>query len=187
MPNEIKAKTMAEIPMQKASQDRSPAEARGRYFNSANAFNLILPPVPDAVFTEEPAVVLAADASTGYTTCDLAGDMQNPTPATTPLLLARYARLNAGETLNADFDTAGSIWYVIKGEGAVVLDNQEIAWAAGDVFVLPGGAAALKGGIQDSVLWLVTNEPQLRFEDTRAPAASESSVDVVHFPGRRDW
>ena len=182
MPNEIKAKTMAEIPMQKASQDRSPAEARGRYFNSANAFNLILPPVPDAVFTEEPAVVLAADASTGYTTCDLAGDMQNPTPATTPLLLARYARLNAGGTLNADFDTAGSIWYVIKGEGTVVLDNQEIAWAAGDVFVLPGGAAALKGGIQDSVLWLVTNEPQLRFEDTRAPPASESSVDVVHFP-----
>ena len=182
MLNEIKAKTMAEIPMQKAPQDRSPAEARGRYFNSANAFNLILPPVPDAVFTEEPTVVLAANASTGYTTCDLAGDMQNPTPATTPLLLARYARLNAGEPLNADFDTTGSIWYVIKGEGTVVLDNQEIAWAAGDVFVLPGGAAALKGGIQDSVLWLVTNEPQLRFEDTRAPAASESSVDVVHFP-----
>jgi len=128
MPNEIKAKTMAEIPMQRAPQAGSPAQARGRYFNSANAFNLILPPVPDAVFTDEPASALAADASTGYTTCDLAGDMQKPSPATTPLLLARYARVNAGEILDAHFDTTGSIWYVIQGEGTVTLDRQEIAW-----------------------------------------------------------
>ncbi len=182
MPNEIKVKTMAEIPMQQAPQAGSPAEARGRYFNSANAFNLILPPVPDAVFTDEPAAALAADAPTGYTACDLGDDMQNPTLATTPLLLARYARLNAGDALDAHFDTAGSIWYVIQGEGTVTLDGQAIAWAAGDVFVLPGGAATLAGGGTDSVLWVVTNEPQLRFEDTRAPVAAESAVDVVHFP-----
>ena len=182
MPNEVNVKTMAEIPMQKPRNPVSSAEARGRYFNSANAFNLVLPPVPDSVFLNEPRASLAPDATTGYTTCDLSGEMKNNTPATTPLLLARYARINAGDTLFSDFKTAGSIWYVIQGSGTVSLAEEDLNWAAGDVFVLPGAPATLKSEAVDSVLWVVTNEPQLQFENTHPANFNESSVDISHFP-----
>ena len=46
-----------------------------------------------------------------------------------------------------------------------------IAWNAGDLFVLPGGEPALHAaGDADAVLWVVTNEPQLAFENLQAPA-----------------
>ena len=182
MPNEVKAKTMAEIPMQRSRNPASSAEARGCYFNSANAFNLVLPPVPDAVFVDEPIAALAHTAPTGYITCDLSDEMENNTPATTPLLLARYARINAGDTLIPDFNTAGSIWYVIQGSGAVSLTEEDFTWSAGDVFVLPGTPATLKSEAVDSVLWVVTNEPQLRFENTKSANINESTVDLSHFP-----
>ncbi len=181
MPNEIKVRTMAEIPMQKPRDPASPSEARGRYFNSANAFNLVLPPVPDAVFVTEPAASLASDAPTGYTTCDLAREMDNKTPATTPLLLARYARINAGDILASDFNTAGSIWYVIQGSGIASLAGEDISWSAGDVFVLPGTAVTLQSDAVDSVLWVVTNEPQLQFENAISAHFDQSAVDVSYF------
>ena len=181
MPDEVKVKTMAEIPMQKAQNPSSPAEARGCFFNSANAFNLILPSVPDAVFTDEPAAALAEDAPTGYITCDLSREMGNVTPATSPLLLARYARINRGDSLASNFNANGSIWYVIQGSGTASLANENIKWSTGDVFVLPGTSATLESQTDKSVLWVVTNEPHLEFENTLATHGDETAVDVSYF------
>ena len=47
MPNEPFPQSIADLPAQRARSPNSKAEARARYFNTGNAFNLQLPRVPD--------------------------------------------------------------------------------------------------------------------------------------------
>ena len=161
---------------------RPPAEARGRFFNTGNGFNVQLPPVPDRIFTAEPARALDPATPTGLIACDISADLACRFPATTPLVLAHYARIRAGETLTTDFVASGVIAYVIAGSGTTQCAGQEIAWSAGDLFILPGGEPALHAaGDADAVLWIVTNEPQLAFENLRAPAPGEAPTELVHY------
>ena len=178
------AQSIADLPAQRAHDPRSPAEARALYFNTGNAFNLQLPRVPDESFTEEPARALDPDAPTGLIACDRSKELACSFPATTPLVLARYARIRAGEKLETNFAASGVIAYVMTGSGSVQCGTERIEWQAGDTFVLPGGMPHVyRAGDEHAVLWLVTNEPQLAFESLRAPAPGEAPTDPVHFPG----
>jgi hypothetical protein len=47
--------SIAEMPAQRPRDPATAAQARGRFFNTGNAFNVQLPPVPDHLFTAEPA------------------------------------------------------------------------------------------------------------------------------------
>jgi gentisate 1,2-dioxygenase len=178
------AQSIADLPAQRAHTPRSKAEARARYFNTGNAFNLQLPRVPDESFTDEPASALDPGAPTGLIACDRSKELACSFPATTPLVLARYARIRAGEKLETNFAASGVIAYVITGGGTVQCGAERIEWQAGDTFVLPGGMPHVyRAGGEHAVLWIVTNEPQLAFENLRAPAPGEAPTDPVHFPG----
>ena len=182
MPNDIRPVSIAEMPAQLPASPLSAAEARGRFFNTGNAFNVQLPPVPDRSFTEEPIKALDPATPTGLIPCDISADLGCAFPATTPLVLAHYARIRAGESLTTDFVTSGTIGYVIQGSGTTRCAGEEVNWNSGDLFILPGGEAAIhQAGPADAVLWLVTNEPQLAFENLRAPAPGEAPTDVVHY------
>ncbi len=176
------ARSIAELGRRIPADPASPAEARARYFNTANAFDMKLPPVPDAVFTEEPARALDPDAPTGFTACDISAELACAFPATSPLVLARYARIRAGETLTADFNATGVLAYAIRGRGSVASAGEMLNWAAGDLLLLPGGEAHPWAAEEDAVLWLVTNEPQLAFDHARAPAPGMAPTDPVHYP-----
>jgi gentisate 1,2-dioxygenase len=176
--------SIADLPAQRAASPRSKAEARARYFNTGNAFNLQLPPVPDESFAEEPAKALDTGTPTGFIACDRSKQLGCTFPATTPLVLARYARIRAGEALEANFNASGVIAYVITGSGSTTCAAERIEWKAGDTFVLPGGCAHThRAGSNDAVLWVVTNEPQLAFENLSPPKPGDAPTDVVHFPG----
>ena len=183
MPDDLRPRDIGDMPAQHALAPGSVAEARGRFFNTGNAFNIVNPSVPDHAFVEEPRRALDDAAPTGLIACDLSDVLGCPFPATSPLVLARYARIRAGETLPTDFVTSGTIAYVIKGGGVTVCGPEQIAWSAGDVFVLPGGIAAAYTAETTAVLWLVTNEPQLAFENARAPSPGRAPTDLVHFRG----
>lgn len=177
-------RSIAEMPAQRAALPASPAQARGRFFNTGNAFNVQLPPVPDMAFTAEPTRALDPATPTGFFPCDISAELGCAFPATSPLVLARYARIRAGESLAADFVASGVIVYVIAGAGHTVCGAETLAWGVGDVMVLPGGIAqthSADGG--DAVLWIVTNEPQLAFENLRAPAPGAAPTDAVHYTG----
>ena len=88
MPDNIVAESIADLPAQVAANPKSAAESRARYFNTGNAFNVQLPPVPNMVFTDEPRKALAPTSSTGLIPCDVSDVMQCPFPATSPLVLA---------------------------------------------------------------------------------------------------
>uniref|UniRef100_UPI003101AFE4 hypothetical protein n=1 Tax=Neorhizobium sp. EC2-8 TaxID=3129230 RepID=UPI003101AFE4 len=172
---------MAEMPVQLPSNPANAAEARGRYFNSGNAFNIKLPPVPGKIFTDEPTAAFAL-GKTGFINCDLSAEMKCPFPATTPLMLARYAVVKSGETLDTTLTNTASIWYMIKGNAALVVGEEKAALGKGDVFLLPGGVASAITAREDSIFWMVGNDPQLMF-DASAPITGESAaVSFVHYP-----
>ncbi len=173
---------MADLPAQEAQAPATAAEARARYFNSGNAFNIKLPPVPGRVFVDEPAAALAAGAPTGFIACDQSAPMGCPFPATTPLMLARYGVIAPGESLAVDFIATGSIWYVISGGGTAVQGTDTLTFAAGDVFLLTDAPAVLTAGPAQTVLWCVSNEPQLAFDADQPPAEDRRPVDAVHYP-----
>ena len=174
--------TIAEMPAQRPHAPATAAEARGRFFNTGNGFNVRLPPVPDHIFTDEPARALDPASPTGLTACDISADLACDFPATTPLVLAHYGRIRAGETLKTDFAASGTIAYVIAGSGTTKCAKQTIAWTEGDLFILPGGEPAIhSAGKTDAVLWLVTNEPQLAFERLRPPSRGQAPTELVHY------
>jgi gentisate 1,2-dioxygenase len=173
---------MADMPVQLAENPADAAGARARFFNSGNAFNIKLPAVPGQVFTAEPARALGPDAPTGFVACDQAAAMECPFPATTPLMLARYATIAEGDTLTSDFSATGSIWYVIEGSGTSRVGGETLHWSAGDVFLLPGGAPIEHTAATRAVLWTVSNEPQLALDAALAPAPAAGLVEPVHYP-----
>ena len=175
-------KSIADLPPQSAENPANQAQARARFFNTGNAFNVQLPPVPNAVFVDEPNRALDPATPTGLIACDASDVMECPFPATSPLVLAYYARIRAGEALTTDFAASGAVYYVIQGSGTTVSGGETITWGAGDIMATPGGEAQVhKAGDADAVLWVVTNEPQYAFENARAPAAGEAPTDLVHF------
>lgn len=172
---------MAEMPVQLPREPATEAEARGRYFNSGNAFNIKLPPVPGRIFTDEVARALRFEA-TGLIDCDQSGVLGCAFPATTPLLLARYAAILDGETLDATGRNTASIWYVIAGAGQLAVGGETSAIGAGDVFLLPGGVPASITARGNCLCWCVGNDPQLGF-DAAAPVTGEgAAVRFVHYP-----
>ena len=183
MPDSVRPQSISDLPPQTAADPASAAEARARYFNAGNAFNVSLPPVPNAVFVDEPARALDAATPTGLVACDVSATLGCTFPATSRLVLARYARIRAGERLDTQFVCSGVIHYVITGSGATVSDSETISWGPGDVFVTPGNVPySHAAGSEDAVLWLVTNEPQLAFEKLQGPAAGDIVTPVVHYP-----
>ncbi|MFT5448572.1 MAG: gentisate 1,2-dioxygenase [Gammaproteobacteria bacterium] len=174
--------SIADLPPQLAGDPANKAQERARYFNTGNAFNVKLPDVPNAVFVDEPVRALDASTATGFIDCDASDVMACDFAATSPLLLARYARIRAGEQLSCECNASGVVHYVIAGSGTTDVASERIDWHAGDVFVAPGGVLIEHtAGDEDAVLWVVGNEPQLNFENLRAPAVGGAPTDLVHY------
>ena len=183
MPDSLRPRSIADLPAQTARAPETPAQARARFFNPGNAFNVILPAVPDAAFTAEPAKALDPATPTGFVACDASDVMACPFPATAPLVLASYARIRAGETLEANPHASGVVHYVIQGHGVTTSGHETVTWGPGDIFILPGGAPQRHvAGDADAVLWVVDNAPQFAHEHARAPAPGEAPTPVVHYP-----
>lgn len=168
---------MADLPAQRPSAPATAAQARARYFNSGNAFNVKLPEVPARRFAPPRANAF------GVFDCDQSDALDCGFAATTPLMLARYMRVASGEALPFDVHATGSVWYVISGSGELGGMAEGLAFGAGDVFLLPAAQDyRLSAGPAGALLWTVGNEPQLAFDGSQPPAASSAPIDAVHYP-----
>jgi gentisate 1,2-dioxygenase len=162
---------------------QTPYTRRARYFDSGNAFNIVYADVPAASFVKERDAALDPATGTALIACDQSTALDLPFPATSPLVLASYARVRARESLAIDARATVALAYVIEGAGRAWQGTDTIEWNTGDVFCLPGGLPIrLVSGERDSVLWVVTNEPQLAFERVAPPAPAEGLVQAAHFP-----
>ena len=118
----------------------------------------------------------------GSSPADLSRQLEIGFPATAPLVLARYARIRAGERLATRFAASGALYYVIRGSGESTQGGDVITWDEADAFCLPGGGETVHAATADSLLYVVTNEPMLAFERLQPPAAGRAPIEAAHFP-----
>ena len=72
---------------------------------------------------------------------------------------------------------------MIQGEGQTVSGDESISWGSGDLFVLPGGERQIHQASKEmAILWVVTNEPQLAFENLQGPEKGAAPTEMIHFP-----
>lgn len=157
---------------------------RARYFDSGNAFNLEYSDVPAAAFAAERDRALNPNTGSAWIACDQSAALGLDFPATSPLVLAGYARVRAGEKLDFNPRATTVLAFVITGSGYVKQGEDRIDWQRGDGFSLPGGMPLqlCANAEADCVLWVVTNEPQLAFERCAPPAGPDAMVEAAHFP-----
>ena len=162
---------------------------RARYFNSGNAFAIKHPAVPRHIFLAERDRAFAAETGTGLIGLDLSEVLELTYPATTPLILARYARIREGDSLSTAFRSSGEIYHVIRGRGKTGGPDDSLEWKAGDTIFLPGGRKWTHSAMEDVVLYVVTNEPQLAFEGLEPPRdghdGTNGTMEPVLYPGER--
>ncbi len=168
---------MADLPVQHPADPASDAARRARFFNSGNAFNIKLPPVPARRFDTVLDAALAAQGTTAIFDCDQSEALGCRFPATTPLMLARYVTIRGTDMLRPDFNASGTIWYVLQGGGTAQVGTDSFAWGEGDVLLLPGLGAVLHA-TANALLWAVDNVPLLALDNAK-PA---SPARAVHYP-----
>ena len=181
-------RSIADMPAQHPMAPATPAEARGRFFNTGNGFNVQLPPVPDRIFTAEPARALDPATPTGLIACDISADLACRFPATTPLVLAHYAKIRAGETLTTDFVASGVIAYVITRQ------RHDAVRGPGDRAGTPATcsscpAASRRCMPRTTPMPCCGSSPtsrNLAFENLRAPARGAAPTETRALPRRRD-
>ncbi|MBM3491290.1 MAG: cupin domain-containing protein [Alphaproteobacteria bacterium] len=170
---------------------RSPAEAapsdspaaRAIYHTPQNGFMTFLPAVPAHVFSAERDRAFDPATGTAFVTLDLSGPLATAYPATTPTLLARYARLRAGGVLRLAARCSGEAYHVLQGSGRALKAGDRIDWRAGDTFCLPGGVAeTVLSAAEEAVLFLVTDEPAFGWSGASPALEGLPAMQAVHYP-----
>src|SRR2546430_16210572 len=104
---------------------------RARYYSSLDGFNVKSPRVPAHVFLPERDCALDPTAPTGLIPLDQSAPLALDFPATTPLILARFARIRAGQRLATRFAASGQISYAIAGGGPTRCEGHALARVEG--------------------------------------------------------
>lgn len=154
---------------------------RARYVPVERGFNIVRPALEPRAFTAEAGRAFADDTPTGFIALDLSDALGTGHAATTPFMLARYARIRRGERLDARLAASGEIWAVLRGRGKVEREDGTLAWTEGDMLALPGGVPSTWTAEDDAVLWCATDEPALAFLGVRPEAAERAPIEATHY------
>jgi gentisate 1,2-dioxygenase len=162
----------------------TPCAQRALYWSAANNFQQGQPDVPSHVFVAERDRALDERTGTALIPLDLSGRIGLDYPATVPNLLARYVRVEGGDEIAFDLASSGEAYYVMDGGGEVEKGDDRFAWAAGDVFVLPGAGGSTRiraDGGGRALLWMVTDEPVLSYFGI-GESPLRDGAGAVHYP-----
>ena len=158
----------------------TPCARRALYWSAANNFQQLQPDVASHVFVAERDRAIDPRTGTALIPLDLSGRLGLGYPATVPNLLARYVRIAGGDEAGYELASSGEAYYVIEGTGTAAKNGDSIEWAAGDVFVLPGGGRTrIRTHDEDALLWMVTDEPVLSYFGVERTGLDQ---EAVHYP-----
>mgnify|MGYP001336145642 FL=1 len=147
-----------------------------------NAFDWSWPKVPRHQFLSEKEKAYDFNGDSLLIPLDISNVLKTSYMATTPSILARYIKINSEKKLSHILRTSGEIYYVLEGKGFSKNENEIIEWSKGDVFCFSGGKETEHSSIADnSILFLVTNEPLLNFEQL-SPSNNNSNILPSHWP-----
>lgn len=154
------AEPVVGLPVGAALEDWTGDARFHEYTRAANPVGRSTPLIPVARF---PAA-LHRGAPTGVRALDLSAELGiDRGPATSPALLASFVSIRAGEEVATAPVATSELYVVVEGAGTTeTADDGTVAWGAGDVLVLPGGARCTHRATADATLYWVTDEPLLR-------------------------
>ena len=165
----------------KENKFKNPQE-RAIWNTPENAFDWSWPKVPRHQFLSEKEKAYDFNGDSLLIPLDISNVLKTSYMATTPSILARYIKINSKKNLSHILSTSGEIYYVLEGKGFSKNENEMIEWSKGDVFCFPGGKETEHSSIADnSILFLVTNEPLLNFEQL-SPSNNNSNILPSHWP-----
>ncbi|WP_295374306.1 hypothetical protein [uncultured Pseudacidovorax sp.] len=170
-----------------ARHERDRTAGAAVFYVPEDSFDRGLPDVPLHLFEAEQRQVLRATCPSGLVALDLSPLLKTAYPATTPMMLARYVVIHAGDQVAHRFAATGEVYHVLRGQGRTVASDAGLSmtWSAGDTFVLPGADEVRHRAVTDSLLVCVTNEPELAYAGVRPPdAARNPVVRGAHFDGQ---
>jgi len=107
----------------------------------------------------EPATHLA----TAVIPLDLSDELGIVGPATAPGLTASFVHVLEGEQIETQPAATSELYYVLRGSGSSQVNDEQIRWQRGDVFVLPAGSRSTHRATTDAAFYWVTDEPMLRY------------------------
>ncbi|MDG2285170.1 MAG: cupin domain-containing protein [Alphaproteobacteria bacterium] len=166
--------------METASTDAQ--QDRAIYNSPENFFNWSWPTVPRHQFLAERDKAYDPDGESGLIPLDISDVLETPYPATIPAILARYVKVRAGESVSHVFAASGEVYYVLDGNGVSTNGTDTVTWGTGDVFCFPGGNETNHAAEASAILFCVTNEPLLVFENLQSPAPGKSRTETTHWP-----
>ena len=144
------------------------------------------PKVPRHKFLSEKKEAYDFDKNSLLIPLDISDVLSTPYPATIPSILARYIRLKKGDDISHNFIASGEIYYVLEGKGTTLNDEDVIEWSCGDVFCLPGGKKTKHRTLsENSILFCVTNEPILSFENLVPNVNGTNSIRYSRIKGNK--
>lgn len=76
-----------------------------------------------------------------------------------PTLRAEMHRLLAGHRTDTTRTVGSAIWVVYRGSGCTVVDDRQLEWSAGDMFVTPSWAAVYHEAADEADLFLLSDAP----------------------------
>lgn len=156
--------------------------AAARFISVEDGFNIKRPELAPHCFDAERARALEAPTSTGVVPLDRSDLLLTPYPATSPLLLASFVCIRAGDAMTTRPKASGEIYYVVRGDGRTIQEGRTLAWGPGDIFCLPGGVDVTHRADGDCVLFSVTDEPMLAFAKVRPERPADAPIGIVHYP-----
>ncbi len=160
--------------------------ARGRYLSVEEGFNIERPALAPCDFQRERELAVSADKASGVIELDSGAGLGSKRPATSPLMLASFVRIRAGDIVTVQERATGTIFYVCRGAGRSSWNAGALAWAQGDVFCLPGGASVEhSAGPEDCLLYAVSDRPALEFAGVRPVPWADAPVEPVRYPAAR--
>ena len=161
-------------------------EERAIWNTPENAFEWSWPKVPRHQFLIEKEKAYHFDGDSVLIPLDISNVLKTSYLATTPSILARYLRVNSSKKISHIFKTSGEIYYVLEGEGSSKNRNDIIDWSKGDVFCFPGGKETIhSSNVENSILFLITNEPLLCFEQLSPSFENNSNILASHWPYKK--
>jgi len=156
---------------------------RARYHCPENGFSFKWSAVPAHQFLAERDRALDPATATSTIELDISKALGTAYPATTPTILTRYIRINAGDAIRCAWIASGEIHYVLKGSGESRNGSDTIVWGVGDAFCFPGGGETMhRAGAGECLLFCATDEPLLAFARLRSPAPAQAAFEATHWP-----
>ncbi|MCP9831591.1 cupin [Synechococcus sp. HJ21-Hayes] len=179
---------MANTPEASPVIPAAPASSKALLFDYRQAANPVRRGLTEPIPYRHWGPELHATGPSAVIPLDLSEELGINGPATSPALAAHFLRIEAGEGVKAAALATSSLFYVLSGRGRcersaeVASPAVSLTWQAGDLFVLPAGAAPLLEANATSVLYWVNDAPLLHYLGVQP---SQPRFEATHYPA--DW